>query len=545
LKTTALALTLLALVTSASAQSASVAISGDINGGSPPIAGATTTYSLNISNEGPDDAANLQLMTSVPSGTTFNSLSAPPGWSCSTPPSGGTGSITCSIASFPPGFVSFTLVINVPRATAQGTVITLNAAVASTTADPDANDNTLELTGTVEWQSQLALSKSAPPSAFAGDPITYTLNVTNAGPSDAANVTLNDVLPAAFIVDSVTAPGWSCSTGPTVTCTNPQVGSSATVTIQGHTAPSATPGTLTNDADLSATTEPNTHAASADTVLTARADLSITKSGGPVSPGSDVTYTITVTNTGPSDAANVTVTDTLPPPLTLVSMSGAGWSCVGTTCTRAELAPGASAITLVAHVAPATPPSTTIINTATVTSTTSDPTTPNTANTSATTPSPASVSATKQISAGPYFETQPFTYTITLTNAGPGTQADNSGDEMTDVLPSSVTLLGASASSGTVVAEIVNNRVRWNGSIPAGGSVTITIQAVVNAGTAGSPIANQATISYDADGNGTNEATGTSNTATFTPAAASAIPALSHLALLALAAMLALLAFRS
>ncbi len=115
---------------------------------------------------------------------------------------------------------------------------------------------------------------------------------------------------------------------------------------------------------------------------------------------------------------------------------------------------------------------------------------------------------------------------------------------MVDVLPSSVTLLGAAASSGTVIAEIVNNRVRWNGSIPAGGSVTITIQACVNAGTAGSPIANQATVSYDADGNGTNEATGTSNTVTFTPAAASAIPALSHLALLALAAMLALVAFR-
>jgi len=173
---------------------------------------------------------------------------------------------------------------------------------------------------------QLALSKSAPPSAVAGNPITYTLNVTNAGPSDAASVTLNDALPAAFIIDSVTAPGWSCATGPTVTCTHPQIGSSVTVTIQGHTAPSTPPGTLTNDADVSATTDPNTHTASADTVITTVADLSITKSGGPVSPGSDVTYTITVTNTGPSDAANVTVADALPPSLTLVSMSGAGWS---------------------------------------------------------------------------------------------------------------------------------------------------------------------------------------------------------------------------
>jgi hypothetical protein len=53
------------------------------------------------------------------------------------------------------------------------------------------------------------------------------------------------------------------------------------------------------------------------------------------------------------------------------------------------------------------------------------------------------------------------------------------------------------------------NTVTWNGSIPAGGSVTITIQATVNAGAApGTTVSNQASFAYDADGNGTNETSG-------------------------------------
>ncbi len=70
--------------------------------------------------------------------------------------------------------------------------------------------------------------------------------------------------------------------------------------------------------------------------------------------GQNGTYTITVTNgqSGPTSGA-VTVTDTLPAPLTLVSMAGSGWFCDGNTCTRNDvLASGASypAITVVASI---------------------------------------------------------------------------------------------------------------------------------------------------------------------------------------------------
>jgi hypothetical protein len=90
------------------------------------------------------------------------------------------------------------------------------------------------------------------------------------------------------------------------------------------------------------------------------------------------------------------------------------------------------------------------------------------------------------------------------------------------------------------------NTVTWNGSIPASGSVTITISATILPAAAGTTVSNQGTIAFDADGNGTNEATaqtddpgaaGAANPTTFQAAAAvaSEIPTLSPLAMLLVA----------
>jgi uncharacterized repeat protein (TIGR01451 family) len=99
-------------------------------------------------------------------------------------------------------------------------------------------------------------------------------------------------------------------------------------------------------------------------------------------------------------------------------------------------------------------------------------------------------------------------YAITLSNTGNSTQPDNSGPELVDVLPSSLTLVSAETTSGAAVADVPGNAVTWNGSIASGGSVTITINATVKPTVAlGETISNQATIGYDADVDGTNEST--------------------------------------
>jgi uncharacterized repeat protein (TIGR01451 family) len=78
------------------------------------------------------------------------------------------------------------------------------------------------------------------------------------------------------------------------------------------------------------------------------ADLAIAKADAPdpVTEGSDLTYTLTVTNNGPNPATGVTVTDDLPGELAARSSSASQGSCSGTTtvtCALGDLASGASA----------------------------------------------------------------------------------------------------------------------------------------------------------------------------------------------------------
>jgi uncharacterized repeat protein (TIGR01451 family) len=118
------------------------------------------------------------------------------------------------------------------------------------------------------------------------------------------------------------------------------------------------------------------------------------------------------------------------------------------------------------------------------------------------------VTATKTVS-GSVAPGGAVVYTVVLTNVGGAAQADNPGNEFTDMLPAALTLVSASASSGTAVATVGTNTVTWNGGIAAAGSVTITINATIKAATAnGTLVSNQGTVSYDSDGNGTNNASG-------------------------------------
>jgi uncharacterized repeat protein (TIGR01451 family) len=293
------------------------------------------------------------------------------------------------------------------------------------------------------------------------------------------------------------------------------------------------------------------------------ADIGITKTRTPslVISGGPLHYTITVTNNGPSDATSVTMTDVLPAPLRFAALSvPAGWSCstpaVGTNgtivCSMSSMAAGAvAAFALDVVVDPATSAGTAVNNTATVTTPTSDSNSANNSSTSsAAVATPPNVTAAKSIAGGAaHPEGSPITYTIVLTNSGSIAQTDNPGNELTDVLPASLTLVTATASSGTAVANLGTNSVTWNGAIAGGGSVTITIQALVNTGTSGTTIANQATVSYDSDGNGTNDATRVSDDpSTAAPSDPTAfvvvgiVPALSRMMMLLLAVVLAALA---
>jgi uncharacterized repeat protein (TIGR01451 family) len=109
----------------------------------------------------------------------------------------------------------------------------------------------------------------------------------------------------------------------------------------------------------------------------ARADLAIVKtdSPDPVHARGTLAYTLAVSNAGPSTAASVTVTDTLPAGVTFGSASGGGWGCshsAGTvTCTRPNLPVGTAPPITITVTAPTA--GGTIRNTATVSAATDDP----------------------------------------------------------------------------------------------------------------------------------------------------------------------------
>jgi uncharacterized repeat protein (TIGR01451 family) len=122
------------------------------------------------------------------------------------------------------------------------------------------------------------------------------------------------------------------------------------------------------------------------------------------------------------------------------------------------------------------------------------------------------ITATKTVATspvGPFVAGAGIVYTVTLRNTGTFAQGDDAGNELTDVLPSALTLVSANASSGAAVAAVATNTVTWNGSVAAnGGSVTITIEATIAASTpGGTAVSNQGAVNYDGDADGTNEAT--------------------------------------
>ncbi|MBV8518369.1 MAG: ExeM/NucH family extracellular endonuclease [Acidobacteria bacterium] len=542
----------------------------------PVNAGAFLDYSINVTNNGPSDVATITFTDAIPTDTTFAAFFSPSGWDCTLPPGDSTGTVSCSTTSpLAAGATSnFTLRVKVGAGVAAGTVIT-NTANLTSASDSTAGNNSATATTTVATSADLSVTKvDTPDPVGAGNNLTYTITVDNAGPSNASTVSLSDTLPAGTTFVSLSSPGgWSC-TAPavgaagTVTCSNASFanGGNAVFTLVVQANGSLANGTvLSNTATVSSTTSDptpgNNSATATTTIAVASADLAITKtdSPDPVNAGANLTYTIAVTNNGPDSATTVTLSDPLPAGTTYVSItSPGGWVCTtpsaganGTvTCTNASLATGTSNFTIVVAVSAATAPGTILTNTATVSSATTDPTPGNNSATATTTVlSPATLSAVKTAS-GTFQPGSALTYTIVLSNSGPSAQFDNPGHELTDVLPAQVHLVSATATSGTPVATVGTNTVTWDGNIPAGGSVTITIHATVDSNVApGTTVSNQASFSYDADGNGTNESSGSSTNGsaagptTFSVAGAaslSPIPTLDPLALAALATLLAL-----
>ena len=286
------------------------------------------------------------------------------------------------------------------------------ATVDSLTHETNLTNNEAEGSINVEGLADLGVVKSdSPDPVIAGEMLTYTIDVTNNGPSTAFNVVVKDIVPAGVTIDSVavTMGMGNCNTGvpgdPTqpTTCLFDTMADTDMVQMKiiVIVLPQTT-GILHNDVCVSSDTFDDNNANDCDTEDTnvdSEADLAITKvvvvpQSGDVNAGDPLGYLITIENLGPSTATGITLTDEIPDGTEFSSfqiLTGTG-NCVLLPppqvpppnaifqCSLGDLDPGEKAvISLILKVKPDVPVGTDICNTAIVASESNDTETANNA----------------------------------------------------------------------------------------------------------------------------------------------------------------------
>jgi conserved repeat domain/conserved repeat domain/conserved repeat domain len=433
--------------------------------GNPVNAGSPLSFSLIVNNAGPDTTSGtITVSNTVPSGVTAATGSGT-GWTCGAL----SGSlITCtSTTAIPSSSSSLPVVISM-TAPASGPAVD-NASVSASTADPNTGNNSAPQSVTITPRADVSITKNTSSLGIAGQSMVYTVVVTNNGPSSAAAVSVTDPTPTGLTFvsnDGGCTSAYPCS----LTLTN---GQSVTITSTYTIASSAAGSVVTNTAAVSSTTsDPTTgnNTAVKTTSITGSADLTITKSGPASStPGSTLTYTITVTNNGPSDALAVAVNDTTPANTTFGSNTGdctTAFPCAFGTMTAGQSKTFTSTFT----VSPSFT-GTIISNTATVSSSTSDPALTN--NSSTATTGFGTVADLAVTKTGPASATtgSTVTYTLTVINNGPAT-ANNV--VLTDPAPAGLSFVSTLGGCNAGFPCILGN-------FTSGQSVTFTASYTITA----------------------------------------------------------------
>ena len=294
-------------------------------------------------------------------------------------------SITCTAAELPPnkrpdgtvnpsGTVTIRFRMHQASMTTQPVPASYQNCVTATSMSTDpvpANNTNICDTVNIDFKADLSGTKTATPDpVIAGNNLTYTITANNAGPSAAFNEMITDPLPVGTVfLSAVASPG--------ATLTTPAVGANGIVKATWNAA-GGTPGGLTDHgvvrtltivvrvcpdfqqiraltdaqmcvpnmtdtATISSDTmdpNPNNNTASFTSTVQAQSDLSISKADSPdpaqystTGSPSNITYTITFANAGPSNANGVTITDVLPKGFTVVSTTS---TVPGTTFTQSS-----------------------------------------------------------------------------------------------------------------------------------------------------------------------------------------------------------------
>ena len=473
--------------------------------------GTTVSYTIVVNNNGPDSASRFNIQDNVPASITGVTVTCRPSSNCGTNNSSGNN------VFFEDASLAFQaqFVITVSGIVSSGTVGNLSntaeIVIPSEALIDDYNlsNNSATDTDTRFAISDLAITKSDGSSTYTTtNPISYTIVVTNSGPSDALGVRVVDNIP-----DQIAFWTWTCTSVINASGCSSGAGASDftdTVNIQNggrieYTVAAYPTGVTENVSNTASILlpgspsfiDPNTSNNTATDTDIPYIDLQIAKTdgGASYSPNGTLNYTVTVTNNSSFNVTGIIVSDSIPTEISTWdwSCASANPSCDGVNNSNGDftdtidLAAMNSLVYNVTADVSGTVGLGGISNTATVSV---DPLSglvdadPSNNSATETTPPYIDLQITKTDNSGTYTPGVILTYEVTVTN---NSAFDLNGITVTDTMPALISswtwTCGANppppggtcdVTSGT--GSITNNTV----NLPAGASVIYTIDATVN-----------------------------------------------------------------
>jgi uncharacterized repeat protein (TIGR01451 family) len=482
-------------------QQADLKVTKTVSNATPLLNGPNFTYTITLSNLGPNNATGISLRDVLPTAVTYISSTASQGTYNPTDGVWTVGALNVNAEA--------TLQIT-GKANAVGTHP--NTATITGSSLPDPNPNNNESTATIVVGTggctsncgggstgvDIGVTKSVSNSSpTLNSSIQFTVTATNNGPNAATGVTLRDLLPSQVTyVSNTPSVGTYNSTTGIWTIGSMSVGAQASLqfNVTVNATGSSTNIVTLNTVDQTDSNSANNQAQASITVSagctvncgggggggSVGADLAVTKTVSNTMPsvGQNIVYTIGVYNNGGQNATNVVLRDILPSGIQYVSSSAnqGSYSQATGLWTVGSLNIGASAQLQITGTVTVTG---TIINTAQVSSL--DQTDSNSSNNQASATivvgssggSGADIAVNKTASNDTPAVGGQVTFTINVVNRGP----NNAGNvTISDVLPSQVKFLKVQASQGSYDK---NTGIWTIGSLANGASAVLQITVTV------------------------------------------------------------------
>ncbi len=313
-----------------------------VNGVGPTgtvIGGTETDFVMTVGNLGPDPATNITIIDNPGSNLTLTKITcvAAKGATCPA-----TLAPSMTVPSLPAeGTLTFNVTVRLSQS-ANGTIT--NTMQVTAENDTDRTDNAATAVAQAFTpRSDLSVTGTGTADVASGQSATFRMTVTNNGPDPAEKVRLINAVGGNLTLTGITCSAFGGATcpavlGPTMDATGIPVNGGLVFDVTATVA-NATQGTITNTLSARVTSGIPSEAVGVGVGSAYTNNVSVTASGpsGPIASGSSVVFVMTVANSGPGSARNVTLTNTVSVGLTLT-----GIGCTASGGAVCPASPGAS-----------------------------------------------------------------------------------------------------------------------------------------------------------------------------------------------------------